>query len=89
MFLGYRRERVPMLRIKFTHRESGPIPSETVVTIPTTTGTEEVVVHTSQATEEGVEAGFIGEEGDRVLVELPRETVSGRWRVWVPRAAVA
>jgi hypothetical protein len=78
-----------MVRIKISHRESGPIPSETVVTIPTTTGTEEVVVHTSQATADSVEAGFIGEEGDRVLVELPRETVSGRWRVWIPKTAVA
>jgi len=78
-----------MLRIKITHRENGPIPSETVVTIPTVTGSEEVVVHMSQATADGVEAGFIGEEGDRVLVELPRETVSGRWRVWIPKTAVA
>ena len=78
-----------MVRIKITHRENGPIPSETVVTIPTTTGTEDVVVHTSQANADTVEAGFIGQEGDRVLVELPRETVTGRWRVWIPRAAIA
>ncbi|HEX3881232.1 MAG TPA: hypothetical protein VHW66_01105 [Stellaceae bacterium] len=77
-----------MLRIKITHKEDGPIPSEAVVTIPTTTGTEEVVVHKSQATDDSVEAGFIGQEGDRVLVELPRETVSGRWRVWVQKDAL-
>jgi hypothetical protein len=76
-----------MVRIRVTHTENGPIPSEKVVTIPTTTGTEEVVVHKSQVTAEGVEAGFIGEEGDRMLVELPRETVSGRWRVWIPKTA--
>jgi len=78
-----------MMRIKITHRENGSIPSETVVTIPTTTGPEEVVVHSSQATADSVEAGYIGQEGDRVLVELPRETVSGRWRVWIPKSAVA
>lgn len=72
-------------RVRITHREDGPIPSETVVTITTTTGPEEVVVHASQATADTVEAGFIGREGDRVLVELPRETVSGRWRVWIPK----
>jgi hypothetical protein len=76
-----------MVRIRVTHTENGPIPSEKVVTIPTTTGTEEVVVHKSQVTDDGVEAGFIGEEGDRMLVELPRETVSGRWRVWIPKTA--
>lgn len=78
-----------MLRIKISGSEKGAIPSETVVTIPTTTGSEEVVVHSSQATSDSVEAGFIGEQDDRVLVELPRESVSGRWRVWVPKAAVA
>jgi len=77
-----------MLRIRITHREKGSIPSEAVVTIPTTTGTEEVVVHMSQATADSVEAGFIGQDGDRILVELPRETVSGRWRVWVSRDAL-
>jgi len=76
-----------MVRIKISRREDGPIPSETLVTISTTTGTEEVVVHKSQVTAEGVEAGYIGEEADRILVELPRETVSGRWRVWVPKEA--
>jgi hypothetical protein len=78
-----------MVWIKISRREAGPIPSETVVTIPTTTGMEEVVVHHSQARADSVEAGYIGEEGDRILVELPRETVSGRWRVWIPKDAVA
>jgi hypothetical protein len=77
-----------MIRVKITHRETGPIPSETLVRIPTTTGTEEVIVHNSQASDDTVEAGFIGAEADRVLIELPRETVSGRWRVWVPKTAV-
>jgi hypothetical protein len=77
-----------MLRVKISRREEGSIPSEAVVTIPTTTGAEEVVVHATQATADSVEAGFIGRDGDRILVELPRETVSGRWRVWVPADAL-
>jgi hypothetical protein len=76
------------MRIKITGREEGPIPSEAVVTISTTSGAEEVVVHTSQASSDSVEAGFIGERGNEVLVELPRETLSGRWRVWVPKEEV-
>ncbi|MBV8888544.1 MAG: hypothetical protein JO305_02635 [Alphaproteobacteria bacterium] len=75
-------------RIRISHKENGAIPSEAVVTIPTTSGPEEVVVHSSQASEDSVEAGFIGREGDRVLVELPRETVSGRWRVWISKDAL-
>lgn len=77
------------MRIKITKREEGSIPSETIVTIPTARGPEEVVVHYTQASDDSVEAGFIGEKGDQVLVELPRETLSGRWRVWIPRTAVA
>ena len=77
------------MRIKITGREEGSIPSEAVVTISTTRGPEEVVVHISQASEDSVEAGYIGEKEGRVLVELPRETLSGRWRVWVPKTEVA
>ena len=28
-------------------------------------------------------------QSDRVLVELPRESASGRWRVWIPASEVA
>lgn len=77
-----------MVRVKISHRENGPIPSETLVVIPTTTGSEEVIVHNSQASDNSVEAGFIGAKDGRVLVELPRETVSGRWRIWVPKTAI-
>jgi hypothetical protein len=74
------------MRVKITGREAGSIPSEEIVTISTARGPEEVVVHTSQVTDDGVEAGFIGERDDQVLVELPRETLSGRWRIWVPKS---
>ncbi len=30
----------------------------------------------------------VGADRDRVLVELPRETLSGSWRVWMPLSAV-
>jgi hypothetical protein len=77
------------MRVRITKREEGSIPSEAVVTISTTSGPEEVVVHVSQASTDSVEAGFIGTKDDQVLVELPRETLSGRWRVWVPKEAIA
>jgi hypothetical protein len=77
------------MRVKVDRQREGGIPSEAVVAIPTITGDEEVVVHTSQVDEKGLEVGFIREVGDRMLIELPRETVSGRWRVWIPRSAVA
>jgi hypothetical protein len=79
------------MRVKVEATAKSRLPSETVVTIATTAGSEDVIVHSSQVTDEGMEVGFIGaeEEGDCVLVELPRETLLGRWRVWVPRSAIA
>jgi predicted methyltransferase MtxX (methanogen marker protein 4) len=78
------------MRIRTEKRMAGPIPSEAVVVIPTIEGEEQLVVHSSQVDERGVEVGFIRERDDNtLLVELPRETMSGRWRVWVPKSAVA
>ena len=77
------------MRVRTEKQEAGPIPSERVVAIRTVTGTEEVIVHSSQVDANGVEVGFIGQRGDEFLVELPRETLTGRWRVWVPKSAVA
>jgi hypothetical protein len=77
------------MRIKFNNRRDGPIPSETVVTITTVGGTEDVIVHQSQADASTVEVGFIREKEDgSLLVELPRETMSGRWRISIPRSAL-
>jgi hypothetical protein len=76
------------MRIKFQERRDGPIPSEAVVTIPTTSGVEDVIVHQSQVDASTVEVGFIREKEDgSLLVELPRETMSGRWRISVPKSA--
>jgi hypothetical protein len=76
------------MRIKFQNRRDGPIPSEAVVTIPTVSGSEDVIVHQSQADAHTVEVGFIRETEDgSLLVELPRETMSGRWRIRVPKSA--
>jgi len=78
------------MRIKFKGQRKGPIPLETVVTIATARGrTEDVIVHRSQVDERSLEVAYIGERDGLLLVELPRENLSGRWRVWVPKSAVA
>ena len=64
----------------------GPGPSEKIVGIKTDGGAEQVVLSSRTI----ISGGFlnVGEplsnEGDRYLVELPRESASGRWRIWVP-----
>jgi len=76
--------------IKLQGQREGPIPLETVVTIATARGrTEDVIVHRCQVHERRLEVAYIGERDGLLLVELPRESLSGRWRVWVPKSAVA
>jgi hypothetical protein len=68
----------------------GPGPSEATVGIVTTEGEEEVVVDASLIKDDGLEVGRVLERTrDRALVELPRESASGRWRVWVRRSELA
>lgn len=69
--------------------EEGLHPSEVVVTIRTADNrTEEVAVDRLLVTNDRLKAYAVGSEQERVLVELPRETLSGFWRVWMPKASV-
>ena len=77
------------LRVKLV--SDGPGPGEVVVEIATASGiTEEVVIHARAIEGDTIDVGHpIDSSKDRSLVELPRESMSGRWRVWVPRESVA
>lgn len=63
----------------------GPGPSEKLVAIQTAEGTqEEVAVYTGLVKNGFLEVGpAISRDQNRVLVELPTESASGRWRIWV------
>ena len=67
--------------------EPGLIPSERVARIATADGRIEEV-HVSDLLIEGdtIAVAMIGARGDVVLVELPQESASGKWRIWVYRA---
>ena len=73
-----------MMRLKIAEIGKGLHPSETVVSVNTVTGTERLVV-----SKRSIEAGYIsvgyplGTKDSTTLVELPRETQTGAWRVWV------
>lgn len=66
----------------------GPGPSEAIISILAAEGhEEEVVLSKRQVRDNRVDVGAaLLVEGNRLLVELPRETASGRWRIWVDRA---
>jgi hypothetical protein len=69
--------------------EPGLVDSEKVANIPTSGGdTEEVVVSSNIVQENSIRVAEIGRRQNQVLIELPRESSTGRWRLWVPAANV-
>ncbi len=68
----------------------GPGPGEVVVEVETTSGIyEEVILHAKTIERDTIEIGHpIAHVEETSLVELPRESVSGRWRLWVPSSSV-
>lgn len=79
-----------IMRVKCKVVTEGPGPSETVVEIKTTDGNEEVIVSRKLVKNDFLDVGpLVHEDKTRVLLELPRESVSGKWRIWVPKSAVA
>lgn len=78
------------MRVRFTEVAPGLGPSELVVSVLTVEGRqEEVVISRRQANDGSLEVGSpIIDEQAQCLVELPREALSGRWRIWVPRSEI-
>lgn len=74
-----------MARIKVQEVGKGLHPSEVVVEVRTADGDLEKLVVDRRSLEAGtLNVGYpVGWERDRFLVELPRETLRGLWRIWV------
>jgi hypothetical protein len=67
----------------------GLVPAEKIVRIEAADGgVEEVLVSNRNLSDGNLMASEIGRDGGNVLVELPRESTSGRWRIWVKENAV-
>lgn len=72
------------MRVKVSEVGEGLHPSEIVVAVATIDGAENVVVDRRSLKADTIEVGYpIRQHNDLYLVELPRETQSGSWRVWV------
>ncbi|MGH6829265.1 MAG: hypothetical protein ACREHV_01255 [Rhizomicrobium sp.] len=68
----------------------GPGPSEAVVAVKTSSNREEeIVVQKNQIEDNTLRVWPVGERENSVLVELPQESASGNWRLWVDRQEVA
>ena len=79
-----------MRRVKIRIVGSGFHPNELLVAVVTEDGSEEqLVVDKRSIMEESISVGYpVGRSENGFLVELPRESVSGMWRVWVPQASL-
>jgi hypothetical protein len=67
----------------------GPQPSEAVVAIDKKEGgQEEVVLDRRLICDDTIEVAKIGANREAVLVELPQESASGAWRIWVDGAGL-
>jgi hypothetical protein len=74
-----------MMRLKVEKVAEGLHPSEAIVAIKTSTGFERVVVSARSIQSDSIPVGWpLGTRDQTTLVELPRETESGAWRIWVP-----
>jgi hypothetical protein len=75
------------MRVKVREIGGGLHPSEAVVEIQTAGGVEKLVVDRKSIQNRTIFAGWrpLAEKKGQWLIELPRETMSGTWRVWVKR----
>jgi hypothetical protein len=76
-----------MMRLLVQEVGSGLHPSEAVVIIKTIKGEERLIVSKRSISKGSIQVGWpLRMDGDDLLIELPRETQAGAWRVWVNRA---
>ena len=77
------------MRVRIEEIGAGQHPSEKVVRIETLDGPEQLVVDRRSISEQSLDVGYpVGQHDGRYLVELPRETFRGAWRVWVDKGLV-
>ena len=79
-----------MSRIRITVLGEGQHPSERMVAVTTADGTlENVMVDRRSIDNDTIDVGYpVASEDDRYLIERPRETTTGQWRVWVKQSDV-
>jgi len=67
----------------------GPMKSECVAYITTAGGPRaEVVLNSTHTGHNHIFAAEVARDKNNVLIELPQETSSGNWRVWVKKSQI-
>lgn len=77
------------MRVKIEEVGTGQHPSERVVKVETIEGPEQLVVDRRSIQQHSLDVGYpVSQANGHFLVELPRETFRGLWRVWVDKEIV-
>ena len=79
-----------MSRIKVNVLGEGQHPSERMVSVTAATGEiENVIVDRRSIQDDTIDVGYpVASEDGLYLIELPRETTTGQWRMWVKKSDV-
>ena len=79
-----------MARIRVEVIGEGQHPSERMIAVKMADGVQEnVIVDRRSIERDTIDIGYpVASEDDRYLIELPRETTTGQWRVWVKASDV-
>lgn len=78
------------MRVRYEEIATGPGPRERIVAVKMRDGfKEEIIVDDRILVDGAFEVGEpLAKDMDAVLVELPRESVRGYFRVWLPNSEV-
>lgn len=72
------------MKLKVRPVGKGMYGDEVLVVVVTKDGEEQVILDQSALDHDSIEVGTpVGRTNGHLLVELPRETTRGKWRVWV------
>jgi hypothetical protein len=76
-----------MMKVRVATVGDGLHHSEVVVAVKTNEGDQSLVIDRRSLQDGFVRIGYpIRQQNHEYLIELPRETSSGSWRVWVDRS---
>ena len=79
-----------MARIRIEELGQGQHPSEVMISVATKDGRETLIVDRRSIKDHTIDVGYpVGSDGEHLLVELPRETMRGLWRVLISRAILS
>ena len=78
-----------MYYLRVVNVREGLHPTEVIVSVNTDQGQVKLVIDRESLIDDFIVVGYpVASRDGHILVELPRETTSGQWRVWVEKDAV-